>query len=153
LHRFGNLDELAAAAGTDLGYSDWVVVNQERIDRFAAATGDFQWIHTDHDRAKSSQFGGTIAHGYLTLSMWPALFRQMIQVDGVSLSVNYGAERLRFPSPVRVDSRLRLGVTVVEVVPSPGGVQATYECVLKAEGASKPACAATVLIRYYADGR
>jgi acyl dehydratase len=153
IHSFESLDDLRAAAGSDLGYSDWLLVDQQRIDRFAEATGDFQWIHVDAERAEQGPFGGTIAHGYLTLSLWPVLFRQLVRVGGVEFAVNYGSEKVRFPAPVPVGSKIRLGVTIHAVDDVPGGVQSTYRFVLEAEGASKPACVATVLIRYFAPKR
>jgi acyl dehydratase len=147
---FRSLDELKAAAGTELGFSEWLEIDQRRIDLFADATGDFQWIHVDPERAKSGPFGRTIAHGYLTLSLWPVLFRRIVSIQGIAMAMNYGAERIRFPAPVPVDSRLRLGITVLSVADVPGGVQSTYRFVFEAEGAPKPCCVADIVIRYVA---
>ena len=150
MYVFRGLDELKAAAGTELGFSEWLEIDQRRIDLFADATGDFQWIHVDPERAKAGPFGRTIAHGYLTLSLWPVLFRRMVSIQGIALAMNYGAERIRFPAPVPVDSRLRLGITILSVVDVPGGVQSTYRFVFEAEGAQKPCCVADIVIRYLA---
>ena len=118
------IDGLKAAVGTHLGHSDWLEVTQERVNLFADATGDHQWIHVDPERAKAeSPFGGPIAHGYLTLSLGPVLVPQVVQVAGVKMGVNYGCEKVRFPSPVPVGSKLRVGVELLEVTDIPGGAQ------------------------------
>jgi acyl dehydratase len=147
---FSNLTELKAAVGTDLGHSGWLEIDQARIDRFAEATGDFQWIHVDAERANDGPYGRTIAQGYLTLSLWPILFREMVQVNAVAMAVNCGTEKLRFPAPVPVGSKIRLGVTIAAVDDVPGGVQCTYRFVLETANADKPACVVTALIRYFA---
>jgi acyl dehydratase len=141
---------LRALVGQHLGYSDYLEVGQERVNQFADATGDHQWIHVDVERArKESPFGGPIAHGYLTLSLGPLLVPQVIRVEGISMGVNYGSDKIRFPSPVPVGAKLRVGVEVLEVGDIKGGVQVkmrmTYEC----EGADKPACVAENVYRYY----
>ena len=137
--------------GQHLGYSDYVEITQEQVNLFAEATGDHQWIHVDPERAKAeSPFGGPIAHGYLTLSLGPMLAPQIMRVDGISMAVNYGCEKVRFPSPVPVGSHLRLGVTLTSVEDVAGGVQVTQEFVFEVEGASKPSCVADVIFRYYA---
>lgn len=146
----GSIDELPSKVGQHLGYSDYVVVSQEQVQRFADATGDHQWIHLDVERAKSGPFGGTIAHGYLTLSLGPTLLPQIWRVEGVSMGVNYGANRVRFPSPVPVGSRLRAGAKLLEVTPINGGAQVTLEVTFECEGATKPSCVAEVIFRYYA---
>lgn len=119
------------------------------MNLFADATGDHQWIHIDVERAKSGPFGGPIAHGYLTLSLTPILLAQVLQVDGVAMGVNYGANKVRFPSPVPVGSKLRLGATLSGVEAVAGGVQVTVEATYEVEGATKPSCVAELLFRYY----
>jgi acyl dehydratase len=141
---------LRELAGEHLGHSDYVEVTQEQVDRFAEATGDRQWIHVDVERARrESPFGGPIAHGYLTLSLGPRLVPQVLRVEGVKMGVNYGCDKVRFPSPVPVGSRLRVGVEVLEVTDVPGGVQAKLRFTFECEGAEKPACVAENLLRYY----
>jgi acyl dehydratase len=136
--------------GQHLGYSDWMEITQERIDQFADATGDHQWIHVDPERAKDGPFGTTIAHGYLTLSLGPALAPSVFRTSGFSMGVNYGCGKVRFPSPVPVGSKLRLGVEVKSVdVTGEGQCQATYLYTFEVEGASKPSCVAEVIVRMY----
>jgi acyl dehydratase len=141
---------LKELAGQHLGYSDHLEVTQEQVNLFADATGDHQWIHVDPERAKAGPFGGPIAHGYLTLSLVPSLLPQILQVSGFSMGVNYGTEKVRFPSPVPVGSKLRAGAKLVSVDDVAGGVQLTMEVTLEVEGASKPSCVATLVYRYYA---
>lgn len=141
---------LRELVGQHLGYSDWMEITQERVNQFAEATGDHQWIHVDPERAaKESPFGGPIAHGYLTLSLGPVLMAQVIATTGFRMGVNYGCNKVRFMSPVPVGARLRLGVTLVEVEDIPGGSQQTYDFVFECEGAAKPSCAAQVVFRSY----
>jgi acyl dehydratase len=135
--------------GTHLGYSEWHRIDQAQIDRFADATGDHQWIHVDPERAKGGPFGGTIAHGYLTLSLAPVLLGEVLTVQGASMGVNYGANKVRFPAPVPVDSNLRLGAEVAEVEDVNGGVQIALDLTFEVEGASKPSCVAQVVYRYF----
>jgi acyl dehydratase len=135
--------------GKQIGYSDWETVTQERVNLFADATGDHQWIHTDPERAKEGPFGGAIAHGYLTLSLAPVLLNQVLRVDKTKFGVNYGANKIRFPSPVPVGSELRMGVTIANVEDVEGGVQITYDVVLEVRDAPKPACVAQVVYRYF----
>jgi acyl dehydratase len=142
-------DELKALVGEHLGYSDWMEITQERVNLFADATGDHQWIHVDVERAKAGPFGGPIAHGYLTLSLGPVLYPQVVQVHGFSMGVNYGANKVRFPSPVPVGSKLRLGVKLLGVDDIAGGVQLTMEFTFEVEGAAKPACVAEIIFRSY----
>ena len=142
-------EELRALIGQHLGYSDWVEITQERIDQFAEATGDHQWIHVDVERATAGPFGGPIAHGYLTLSLGPMLSPQIYRVSGFSMGVNYGAEKIRFPAPVPVGSKLRLGATLLELTDVAGGIQMTMEFSFEVEGAPKPSCVAQVLFRLY----
>ncbi len=143
------LDELAAHVGEHLGYSDYRAVTQEQVDRFADATGDHQWIHVDPERAASGPFGGTIAHGYLTLSLIPVLVGSLLRVGGVSMGVNYGSNRVRFTSPVRVGAEVRAGATLASVEEVPGGVQVALEVTVEVRGAEKPACVAQTLTRFY----
>lgn len=142
---FESLEAFCAAAGSELGSSEWLSVTQERTDRFAEATGDHQWIHTDPERAASGPFGCTVAHGYLTLSLVPTLAETIYRVDGLSMGVNYGAERLRFPHPVPVGSRIRATATLSEVEPSAAGTRARISFVVEVEGVEKPACVVDVI--------
>jgi acyl dehydratase len=143
------IDGLKAKVGEHLGYSDWVEITQEQVNKFADATGDHQWIHVDVERAKAGPFGGPIAHGYLTLALGPALLPQVVQVNGISMGVNYGANKIRFPSPVPVGSKVRLGSKLLAVEDTAGGAQGTMEVTFEVEGASKPSCVAEVIFRYY----
>ena len=139
---------LAAAVGTHLGHSDWVEVTQEQVDRFANATGDHQWIHVDPERAADGPFGGPIAHGYLTLSLTNLLLPQVVEVRGISMGVNYGANKVRFPAPLRVGTRVRAGVELLSADEVPGGVQAVMEVTVEAEGSDKPVCVVQAVSRY-----
>ena len=140
---------LKAAVGEHLGYSEYIEISQERVNQFAEATGDFQWIHVDVERAKSGPFGGPIAHGYLTLSLGPMLYPTVVRIEGFSMVVNYGANKVRFPSPVPVGSKVRLGVKVLEVEEIANGVQMTMEFTFECEGSSKPSCVAEIIFRSY----
>ncbi len=142
-------DEVRALVGEHLGYSQYIEITQEQVNQFAEATGDHQWIHVDIERAKAGPFGGPIAHGYLTLAVGPMLYPQVVQITGFSMGVNYGANKIRFPSPVPVGSRLRLGVKLLEVTDIPGGLQTTMEFTFEVEGASKPSCVAEIIFRTY----
>ena len=136
--------------GTHLGYSEWVTIDQARIDTFAEATGDHQWIHVDPERAKDGPFGTTIAHGYLTLALTPGLLDQVVHVEGARLGVNYGCNKVRFPAPVPVDSDLRLGASVNAVEDVDGGVQVVLDVsTLEVRDAPKPSGVAQVVYRYY----
>ncbi len=135
--------------GTHLGYSEWLRVDQERINLFADATDDHQWIHVDPEKAKSGPFGSAIAHGYLTLSLVPALLKGVLIVEGMSMGINYGCNKVRFPAPVPVGSNLRLGAAVAEVEDVSGGVQVVLDVSLETEGSSKPSCVAQVVYRYF----
>jgi acyl dehydratase len=144
------VDELKAKTGELLGHSDWVEITQEQVNVFADATHDHQWIHVDVERAKKeSPFGGPIAHGYLTLSLAPMLLNKVVLVTGFRLGVNYGANKVRFPSPVPVGAKLRAAVTLQSVEDVSGGVQLTILMNLEVEGSEKPACVAEVLYRYF----
>jgi acyl dehydratase len=142
-------DELKALVGEHLGYSPYLEITQERVNQFAEATGDFQWIHVDVERAKAGPFGGPIAHGYLTLSLGPMMYPQIVQIEGFSMGVNYGANKVRFPSPVPVGANVRLGVKLLGVDDVAGGVQTTMEFTYEVEGASKPSCVAEIIFRQY----
>lgn len=146
---FESLDALHAATGEHLGCSDWHTVTQKQINDFADATGDHQWIHIDPQAAAKGPFGTTIAHGYLTLSLLPMLVVQVVRVDGVRMGVNYGLNRVRFPAPVPVDSRVRAGVKVLEVEHIAGGAQIVNEVTIEREGGDKPCCVAQSVVRYY----
>lgn len=137
--------------GQHVGYSDWVEITQERVNLFADATGDHQWIHVDPERAaKESPFGGPIAHGYLTLSLGPSLMPQILKVDGIRMAVNYGCGKVRFPSPVPVGSKVRLGAELTKLEDiAGGGVQVYMTFTYEVEGAPKPSCVAEIIFRYY----
>jgi acyl dehydratase len=143
------VEGLNALVGQHIGYSDWHEVTQEQVNLFAEATGDHQWIHVDPERAKAGPFGGPIAHGYLTLSLGPYFLPRMWRVEGFSMGVNYGCEKVRFPSPVPVGGKLRCGATVDAVDEISGGVSVTMTLTFEVEGASKPSCVAQVVYRYY----
>jgi acyl dehydratase len=148
---FDGIDQVRAAAGTHLGYSGYTEVTQERVDQFADATGDRQWIHVDVERARAeSPFGGPIAHGFLTLAISNELLPQILEVRGVSLGVNYGVDRIRFPAPVPVGSRLRAGAELVDVSDVKGGIQTLVRITLEVEGGTKPVCIIDSLSRYLA---
>jgi acyl dehydratase len=137
------------AVGSHLGWSDWLEVDQERVDRFADATGDHQWIHVDVERARrESPFGGPVAHGYLTLSLVNYFLPQVVEVTGISLGINYGLNRVRFPAAVPVGSRLRAGVELAAAEDVPGGVQATMVVTVERDGGDRPVCVAEILSRY-----
>ncbi|MFJ4031368.1 MaoC family dehydratase [Streptomyces griseoluteus] len=138
---------LAAEVGTHVGTGAWITVEQERIDLFAEATGDDQWIHIDAERAAAGPFGATIAHGYLTLSLLPALVREVYRTEGVAMAVNYGLNRVRFISPVPVGSRIRASVDLVSADPVPGGYQIVSRVTVEIEGSGKPACVAETVAR------
>jgi acyl dehydratase len=143
------IDTFHDLIGKHLGYSPWHRIDQKQINLFADATDDHQWIHVDPERAKDGPFGGTIAHGYLTLSLAPVLLNEIMTVQGMSMGVNYGCNKVRFPSPVPVDSNLRLGLAVAEVENVTGGVQVVLDLTFEVEGASKPSCVAQVVYRYF----
>lgn len=142
-------DELKGLIGEHLGYSPYVSISQEQVNQFADATGDHQWIHIDVERATAGPFGAPIAHGYLTLSLGPALYPQVVSIGGFSMGVNYGTNKVRFMSPVKVGSNLRLGVKLLDVTDITGGIQSTMEFTFECEGADKPSCVAEVVFRSY----
>ena len=140
---------LKQRVGEHLGHSQWHEVTQEQINLFADATGDHQWIHVDVEKAKAGPFGTPIAHGYLTLSLTPTLLTEAFQVSGVTMGINYGLNKLRFPSPVPVGSKIRAGVDLASVDDVSGGAQVQLNVTYEIEGGSKPVCVAEVLFRYY----
>ncbi|MBB6345548.1 MaoC family dehydratase [Nonomuraea muscovyensis] len=145
------LAELKGLAGRDLGHSGWLEITQHRVNTFADATDDHQWIHTDAEKAADGPFGGTIAHGYLTLSLLIPLFTELLDVRGVTMSVNYGLDKVRFPGPVKVGGKIRLAARVVSVDDVPGnGVQMAMDFTVEIDGSAKPACVARALYRHYA---
>ncbi|MFF7850123.1 MaoC family dehydratase [Streptomyces cinereoruber] len=146
---FTSAEELRAGVGEQLGHSDWLEVDQKRIDLFAEATGDHQWIHVDPERAAAGPFGTTIAHGYLTLSLLPVFVPQVLAVEGVRMGINYGTEKVRFPAPVPVGSRLRATAVLAKVEEVSGGVQVTAAVTVEREGSEKPVCVAESVSRYY----
>ncbi|WP_413797003.1 MaoC family dehydratase [Streptomyces iranensis] len=143
------LDELRKLADADLGTSEWIEVTQDRIDTFADATDDHQWIHTDPERAAQGPFGAPIAHGYLTLSLFIPLFTQLLDVRGVTTKVNYGLNKVRFPAPVKAGSRIRLVARLTSVEDVPGGVQITVDGTIEVDGGTKPAAVMQSLSRFY----
>jgi acyl dehydratase len=143
--RFPDIAALGRAQGETLGVSDWVAVSQEMIDRFAEATGDFQWIHVDRDRAQNSPYGTTVAHGYLTLALIPRLRHEIFAVDGVTASINYGLDRLRFVAPVPSGSRVRLHLKLLRVEAAAQGARATLEATVECEGGARPALVAELI--------
>jgi len=148
---FATLDELRGAVGQHLGWTDWIAITQERVNQFADATGDHQWIHVDVERAKAeSPFGGPIAHGYLTLALSNLFLPQLLAVPGASAGVNYGTDKVRFPSPVPVGGRIRGGAEITAVDEIPGGVQTTITITIEVEGSEKPACVVESLSRWLA---
>ncbi|MFF4951479.1 MaoC family dehydratase [Streptomyces chattanoogensis] len=144
------LDELKKLAGSDLGTGEWTEITQERINTFADATGDHQWIHVDPERAGAGPFGAPIAHGYLTLSLFIPLFTELLDVQGVATKVNYGLNKVRFPAPVTVGSRIRLAGKLGAVEDVPGGVQIAVDGTIEIEGGTKPAAVLQSLSRFYA---
>lgn len=140
MRTFQGVADLESAVGSHLGYSEWQTITQDQIDAFADATGDHQWIHIDTEKAAHGPFGTTIAHGYLTLSLVPLLVAQIYRIEGVKMGVNYGANRLRFPAPVPVDSKVRAGVELLSVEPGGGGHLVTAKVTIEREGGDKPVC-------------
>ena len=146
---FTTFDELAEAAGTDLGTSDWLEITQDRVDQFAQATGDHQWIHVDVEKAASGPFGGTIAHGFLTLSLVPWLGSQVFDLQTPGAKLNYGVNKVRFPAPVPVPSKVRASPKLKEITDVPGGAQCVFEVTFEREGGDKPVCVAETVVRVY----
>jgi acyl dehydratase len=147
---FSGVTEFAAADGTELGPTDWLVIDQARVDQFAEATDDRQWIHVDPERAASGPYGGTIVHGLLTLSLLPHFMHDLYRVDDVAMAINYGFNKVRFISPVPVGSRLRAASTIAAISDVRGGVQATLVTTIDVEGSDKPAAVVESIVRYLA---
>jgi acyl dehydratase len=143
------LDEIRSHVGKELGVSGWHVVTQENVNRFAEVTGDDQWIHVDPERASHSPFGGTIAHGYYTLSLAPRFSFEMFKFEGFAFGINYGLNRVRFPAPMPVGGRVRMRARLLDVEDVPGGAQLTSELTFEREGGDKPVCVAEALSRVY----
>lgn len=148
--RVDGVADIVDLAGADLGRTEWMRLTQERVDTFADATDDRQWIHVDPDRAADGPFGGTIAHGYLTLALVIPMFNELLEIRGVAMSVNYGLNKVRFPAPARVGGRIRLHGTVADVERIDGGVQMTVDFTVELEDNPKPACVAQAIYRHYA---
>jgi acyl dehydratase len=140
---------LKEQVGEHIGWTDWREIDQDRVNLFADATDDHQWIHVDEERAASGPFGGTIAHGYLTLALAAPMMSELVEVEGVAMGINYGLDRVRFPAPVPVGSRIRAGGEIAEVTDVTGGVQAKVLLTFEIENGEKPACVAEVLVRFY----
>ena len=149
MKHFAHLQDLAALVGSEIGISDWVTVDQARIDLFAEATGDRQWIHVDAERAALGPYGGTIAHGFLTLSLLPELSGTAFAIDDVRMGINYGLGKVRFPAPVKSGARLRGRFRLTAFEPLPGGAQLTVEVTMEVEGGGKPVCVAESLSRRF----
>lgn len=149
MKHYPQLQDLAALVDTDIGTSDWVLVDQPRIDLFAQATGDHQWIHVDPERAAKGPYGGTVAHGFLTLALLPELGLNAFRIDDVRMGVNYGLNKVRFPAPVKSGTRVRGRFKLLAFDPLPGGAQLTIEVTIEAEGGGKPVCVAESLSRRY----
>ncbi len=145
---FASPAALLSAVGTELGPTDWITITQDQIDKFAEATLDNQWIHVDTERAKQGPFGAPIAHGYLTMSLASHFLAQLVHVSGISMGLNYGVDKVRFPSPVPVGSRLRARGEIVDAKEVPGGVQATVRVTIEREGSDKPAAVVDTVSRY-----
>ena len=146
---YQNVQELKSLVGSQIGVSDWITIDQNRIDQFAAVTGDDQWIHVDPKRAAAGMFGATVAHGFLTLSLLPFFIRSSHKINGARMSVNYGLNRVRFPAPVPVNSRLRALFKLLSYEPIEGGVQLITEVSIEREGQPKPVCVAESVGRLY----
>ncbi|MFI5607978.1 MaoC family dehydratase [Amycolatopsis sp. NPDC051903] len=147
---FANIDEFAAAAGEHLGESEWLTVTQERVQQFAEATDDYQWIHLDTEKAAAGPFGTTIAHGFLTLSLLPHFGSQAYRVDGLKMGINYGLNKVRFPQPVKVGAKVRGSADLLEVTDVAGGKQAVVRWTVEIDGEAKPACVAEFVARLIA---
>ena len=141
-------DAVRAAVGTHLGFSDWLLMEQDRVNTFADATGDHQWIHVDPERAATGPFGAPIAHGYLTMSLSNYFLPQIIQTKGFSAGINYGVDKVRFPSPVKVGDRIRAGAEMLEVTDVNGGLQTLVRITIEIEGSDRPACVIDSLSRW-----
>jgi acyl dehydratase len=143
------IDDIKSRVGQEIGVSDWHLVTQEAIDAFADVTGDHQWIHVDPERAAQTPFGGTIAHGYYTLSLAPKFSYELFTVEGFAFGLNYGVNKVRFPAPLRVGSKVRMRAAIASVDDIPGGIQMATTCTFEVEGGAKPVCVAETLARLY----
>ncbi len=152
MHVFDGPASLAPAVGAHLGFGDWLEITQERVQQFADATGDHQWIHLDTERAADGPFGSTVAHGYLTLSLLPLLGREVYRFDGFTMGINYGLNKVRFPSAVPVGSRVRVGAEVAAVTEVAQGVQVILNYTVEIEGAAKPGCVAEAVVLLVPEG-
>ncbi|MBV2154741.1 MaoC family dehydratase [Kitasatospora sp. SUK 42] len=150
MRSFANLAEFTGAIGEHLGYSEWLEVTQENVDRFAAATGDLQWIHVDPERAATGPYGGTIAHGYMTLGLLPAMMRAIFEIRDVTMGVNFGLDKVRFPHPIKVGARVRGGAKVTSVRETPVGHLAAVRMTVEVEGDPRAACVADTLSLFIA---
>ena len=150
MKKFSGLDEFVAADGAELGPTDWLEVTQDRVNLFADATDDHQWIHVDPERAANGPFGGTIAHGLLTLSLLPHFTSQMYTVDNIAMAINYGYNKVRFITPVRVGAKIRARVQIAKVAQLDGAVQATVTVTVEIDGSDKPAAVAESIVRFIA---
>jgi acyl dehydratase len=146
---FESPQDLKDAVGKHLGYSEWLTMEQDRVNQFADATDDHQWIHVDAERAKAGPFGATIAHGYLTLSLVSSFLSQIVEVRGFEFAVNYGTNKVRFPAPVKVGSRIRGGAEVISVEEAKGGIQSIVRITVEIEGEERPACIAETVSLYF----
>ncbi|MFF4341261.1 MaoC family dehydratase [Kitasatospora sp. NPDC001540] len=144
------ITDLLALGGTDLGHSQWLEIAQDRVNTFADATDDHQWIHTDPERAAAGPFGAPIAHGYLTLSLLIPLWSELLQVEGVAMAVNYGLNKVRFPSPVKVGAKIRAHGAIASVAEVKGGAEVTVDLTVEIDGSAKPAVVAQAVYRFYA---
>ncbi|AFR48184.1 MaoC family dehydratase [Gordonia sp. KTR9] len=149
MRHFSSLDEMASATGTTLGPGSWTDIGQSRIDTFAQATGDHQWIHTDPERAATGPFKGTVAHGFLTLSLLPVLLKELYTVDGVAMAVNYGLDKVRFVTPVQSSARVRASTVIAEVQHVGDAVQVFFDTTIEVSSSDKPAAVARSIIRYF----
>jgi len=145
-HIFTGVDEVVHAVGTHLGETDWLEITQDQVNQFAEATGDHQWIHVDAARAAEGPYGGTIAHGYLTLSLIARFGEELFSIKGVTAKLNYGVNKVRFPAPVPVGSRIRAGATIAGAQETPAGVQISLQWVIELEDSTKPACVAETVV-------
>ncbi|MFE0026847.1 MaoC family dehydratase [Amycolatopsis sp. NPDC059021] len=150
MREFSSLDEFAGAAGEHLGYSEWLTVTQERVNLFADATDDHQWIHVDAGKAAEGPFGTTIAHGFLTLSLISGFVGKIYRVGGITMGINYGLNKVRFPQPVKVGAKIRAGAELAEITDVPGGKQSVVRWTIEIDGEAKPACVAEMVARLIA---
>lgn len=150
MRKFSGLDEFVAAEGAELGPTDWLEVTQDRVNLFADATDDHQWIHVDPERAANGPFGGTIAHGLLTLSLLPHFTHQLYTVDNIAMAINYGYNKVRFITPVRVGAKIRARAQIAKVDQLDGAVQATVTVTVEIDGSDKPAAVAESIVRFIA---